>query len=190
MRKTFRYPFREFFFFASPKAGSHSHVLCLSAKRPLRRGAAGSRGRCPFTGFRRGSAPRWGSGRRPVRARKLQARPRPGVRRARGRAPGPFRDSRYGGRCCARFPGARAGTGWTGDGLTDRELSDYAELIKREVSDLEGVDRVELWSRCRDSWASISSCMFEAESLSACEAMKARRSSATSIPLPLRTNPM
>lgn len=26
----------------------------------------------------------------------------------------------------------------TGDGLTDRELSDYAELIKREVSDLEG----------------------------------------------------
>ena len=30
----------------------------------------------------------------------------------------------------------------TGDGLTDRELSDYAELIKREVSDLEGVDRV------------------------------------------------
>ena len=31
----------------------------------------------------------------------------------------------------------------TGDGLTDRELSDYAELIKREVSDLEGVDRVE-----------------------------------------------
>lgn len=33
----------------------------------------------------------------------------------------------------------------TGDGLTDRELSDYAELIKREVSDLEGVDRVELY---------------------------------------------
>ena len=30
----------------------------------------------------------------------------------------------------------------------------------------------------------------EAESLSACEPMKARRSSATSIPLPLRTNPM
>ena len=33
----------------------------------------------------------------------------------------------------------------TGDGLTGRELSDYAELIKREVSDLEGVDRVELY---------------------------------------------
>ena len=33
----------------------------------------------------------------------------------------------------------------TGDGLTDRELSDYAELIKREVSDLEGVDRVDLY---------------------------------------------
>ena len=33
----------------------------------------------------------------------------------------------------------------TGDGLTDRELSDYAELINREVSDLEGVDRVELY---------------------------------------------
>lgn len=27
----------------------------------------------------------------------------------------------------------------TGDGLTDRELSDYAELIKREVSDLEDI---------------------------------------------------
>lgn len=35
----------------------------------------------------------------------------------------------------------------TGDGLSDRELSDYAELIKREVSDLEGVDRVELYGK-------------------------------------------
>ena len=65
MRKTFRYPFREFFFFASPKAGSHSHVLCLSAKRPLRRGAAGSRGRCPFAGFR-GAAPPGGSRENPA----------------------------------------------------------------------------------------------------------------------------
>ena len=35
----------------------------------------------------------------------------------------------------------------TGDGLSDRELSDYAEFIKREVSDLEGVDRVELYGK-------------------------------------------
>ena len=35
----------------------------------------------------------------------------------------------------------------TGDGLSDRELSDYAELIKREVSNLEGVDRVELYGK-------------------------------------------
>ncbi|EJX07338.1 RND transporter, HAE1/HME family, permease protein, partial [gut metagenome] len=33
----------------------------------------------------------------------------------------------------------------TGDGLNDRELSDYAELIKREVIELDGVDRVELY---------------------------------------------
>ncbi|MCD8293284.1 MAG: efflux RND transporter permease subunit, partial [Prevotellaceae bacterium] len=33
----------------------------------------------------------------------------------------------------------------TGDGLQDRALSDYAELLKREVNDLEGVDRVELY---------------------------------------------
>lgn len=64
MRKTFRYPFREFFFFASPKAGSHSHVLCLSAKRPLRRGAAGSGAR-PFAGFR-GAAPPGGSRENPA----------------------------------------------------------------------------------------------------------------------------
>ena len=31
----------------------------------------------------------------------------------------------------------------TGDGLSDRELSDYAELVKREVNELEGVDRVD-----------------------------------------------
>ena len=35
----------------------------------------------------------------------------------------------------------------TGDGLSDRELSDYAELIKREVSSLEGIDRVELYGK-------------------------------------------
>ena len=35
----------------------------------------------------------------------------------------------------------------TGDGLDDRELSDYAELIKREISDMEGVERVELYGK-------------------------------------------
>lgn len=35
----------------------------------------------------------------------------------------------------------------TGDGLPDRELADYAELIKREVSELEGVDRIELYGK-------------------------------------------
>ena len=35
----------------------------------------------------------------------------------------------------------------TGDGLSDRELSDYAELIKREIGKLEGVDRVELYGK-------------------------------------------
>ncbi len=35
----------------------------------------------------------------------------------------------------------------TGDGLSDRQLSDYAELIKREISDLEEVDRVELYGK-------------------------------------------
>lgn len=35
----------------------------------------------------------------------------------------------------------------TGDGLSDRELSDYAELIKREVNELEGVDRIELYGK-------------------------------------------
>lgn len=35
----------------------------------------------------------------------------------------------------------------TGDGLSDRPLSDYAELIKREVSELDGVDRVDLFGK-------------------------------------------
>ena len=35
----------------------------------------------------------------------------------------------------------------TGDGLDDRELSDYAELIKREVNDIEGVERVDLYGK-------------------------------------------
>ena len=35
----------------------------------------------------------------------------------------------------------------TGDGLNDRELSDYAELIKREVIEIDGVERVELYGK-------------------------------------------
>ncbi len=35
----------------------------------------------------------------------------------------------------------------TGDGLSDRELSDYAELIKREVAEIDGVDRVDLYGK-------------------------------------------
>ena len=35
----------------------------------------------------------------------------------------------------------------TGDGLSDRELANYAELMKREVIDLEGVERVELYGK-------------------------------------------
>lgn len=35
----------------------------------------------------------------------------------------------------------------TGDGLSDRELSDYAELIKREVNELEDVDRISLYGK-------------------------------------------
>ena len=35
----------------------------------------------------------------------------------------------------------------TGDGLDDRELANYAELIKREVIDIEGVERVELYGQ-------------------------------------------
>ena len=35
----------------------------------------------------------------------------------------------------------------TGDGLTDRELSDYAEMVKRNVSDIEGVSRVDIYGQ-------------------------------------------
>ncbi|MDO4757079.1 MAG: efflux RND transporter permease subunit, partial [Parabacteroides sp.] len=35
----------------------------------------------------------------------------------------------------------------TGEGMDDRKLSDYAELIKREVNDLDGVDRVDLYGK-------------------------------------------
>ena len=38
----------------------------------------------------------------------------------------------------------------TGDGLTERQLKDYAELIKREVGDLEGVARVEVYGEQPD----------------------------------------
>lgn len=35
----------------------------------------------------------------------------------------------------------------TGDGLSDRELSDYAELVKRDVSGLDGVERVDIYGK-------------------------------------------
>ena len=35
----------------------------------------------------------------------------------------------------------------TGDGLSDSQIADYAELIKREVNDIDGVDRVELYAK-------------------------------------------
>lgn len=35
----------------------------------------------------------------------------------------------------------------TGDGLTDKEMSDYAELIKREATEIDGVDRVEIYGK-------------------------------------------
>ena len=35
----------------------------------------------------------------------------------------------------------------TGDGLTDREMSDYAELVKRNVADIDGVARVEIYGQ-------------------------------------------
>ena len=35
----------------------------------------------------------------------------------------------------------------TGDSMDDRELSDYAELIKREINDIEGIDRVDLYGK-------------------------------------------
>ncbi len=34
-----------------------------------------------------------------------------------------------------------------GEGLSDRELSNYAELVKREVGEIDGVDRVELYGK-------------------------------------------
>ncbi len=38
----------------------------------------------------------------------------------------------------------------TGDGLSDRELADYAELIKREVIEIDGVNRVDLYGKRAD----------------------------------------
>ena len=38
----------------------------------------------------------------------------------------------------------------TGDGFSDRELTDYAELIKREVSNLEGVSTVEIYGERKE----------------------------------------
>ncbi len=35
----------------------------------------------------------------------------------------------------------------TGDGLNDRQMSDYAELIKREVSSIDGVSRVDIYGK-------------------------------------------
>ena len=35
----------------------------------------------------------------------------------------------------------------TADGLTDREMSDYAELVKRNVADIEGVSRVDIYGQ-------------------------------------------
>lgn len=35
----------------------------------------------------------------------------------------------------------------TGDGLAERELSNYAELIKRELNDIEGIDRIDLYGK-------------------------------------------
>ncbi len=35
----------------------------------------------------------------------------------------------------------------TGDGLRDREIAEYAELMKREISDIEGVSRVEIYGK-------------------------------------------
>lgn len=33
----------------------------------------------------------------------------------------------------------------TGDGLTERELADYAELVKRELGEVEGIERIDLY---------------------------------------------
>ena len=38
----------------------------------------------------------------------------------------------------------------TGDGLTERQLEDYAELVKREIGDLDGVARVEIYGERAD----------------------------------------
>lgn len=38
----------------------------------------------------------------------------------------------------------------TGDGLKDRDLGDYAELIKREVCEIDGVERVELYGKRKE----------------------------------------
>ncbi len=35
----------------------------------------------------------------------------------------------------------------TGDGLSDRELSDYAELVKRNVAEIDGVSRVDIYGK-------------------------------------------
>jgi multidrug efflux pump subunit AcrB len=35
----------------------------------------------------------------------------------------------------------------TGDGLTDRALADYAEMLKREVNDVDGVERVDIYGK-------------------------------------------
>jgi len=35
----------------------------------------------------------------------------------------------------------------TGDGLSDRDLAEYAELMKREISDIDGVSRVEIYGK-------------------------------------------
>lgn len=35
----------------------------------------------------------------------------------------------------------------TGDGLTDTQIADYAELVKREVNDIEGVSRVDIYGK-------------------------------------------
>ena len=38
----------------------------------------------------------------------------------------------------------------TGDGLSDRELADYAELVKRDVMNMDGVDRVDIYGKRSD----------------------------------------
>ena len=38
----------------------------------------------------------------------------------------------------------------TGDGLTDRQLSDYAEFMKREIANIDGVSRVDIYGKRND----------------------------------------